>query len=376
MIGGGPAGLAAAIVCATHGVRTALFERHTYPIDKPCGEGLLPNGVAALRGIGIQARSLAPDARPIAGIRYHSSQGRTAEALFSHGSGLGIRRRDLSKALISHAQTLDALEIVAGQPAAVTLDDLGRPLVCVSGTTLRPKLVIGADGLHSRIRSSVGIGVEQRGRQRWGCRQHFSGAAWDDRVEVYFERGFEVYVTPVPEGVNISVLWDARVVQPPAGSSPVVALAGRVPRLTGRLVGRTPIDRARAAGPFDVRVRQPWRSGVLLVGDAAGYVDALTGEGVGVALEQAALLAQVIVPALALTPTGDLVSVDALRHFAAIARVQSRWNRRLSMSLVRIARYPVIVERLVAALASNTKLFAHLLDLNMGRRGMWPTSAP
>lgn len=227
MIGGGPAGLAAAIVCATHGLRTALFERQRYPIDKPCGEGLLPNGVEALARIGLSTEL--PVARPIVGIRYHTSRGRTAEAQFSRGSGLGIRRRDLSYALLAKARTLDALEVVTGQAAGVTQHPSGRPLVRTSGLTLRPKLVIGADGLHSRTRVSAGIAFERGRRQRWGCAQHFSASAWTDCVEVYFERGFEAYVTPVPGGVNVAVLWDAQVVRPPAGSSPVAALAGRNP---------------------------------------------------------------------------------------------------------------------------------------------------
>lgn len=206
VIGGGPAGLAAAIVCATHGLTTRVVERHPSPVDKPCGEGLLPNGVAALARIGIEAEAVAAHARAIVGVRYCTAQGRTAEAVFEGRTGLGIRRTDLSRVLFTHARTLPRLEVVTGQ-AAVAVDDSGRPLVHVGSTTHRPKLVIGADGLHSRTRDSVGIATEHRGRNRWGCRQHFDGEPWTDHVEVYFARGFEVYVTPVARGVNVAVLW-------------------------------------------------------------------------------------------------------------------------------------------------------------------------
>jgi 2-polyprenyl-6-methoxyphenol hydroxylase-like FAD-dependent oxidoreductase len=253
----------------------------------------------------------------------------------------------------------------------VAVDESLGPLVSVGGTTCRPKLVIGADGLHSRTRDSVGIAVKRGDRHRWGCRQHFDGEPWTDHVEVYFQRGFEIYVTPVARGVNVAVLWDARVVHMPAGHPPVASLIAEVPKLASRLEGRVPTDRAKAGGPFNVRVPRPWRGGVLLIGDAAGYVDPLTGEGVGLALEQAAMLSDTVVPALRRTPSGGVVASGALAQFARAARTQSRSYRQLTRLLLRLARHPALVERMVGALASNPPLFARLLDANMGRRELW-----
>lgn len=125
-----------------------------------------------------------------------------------------------------------------------------------------------------------------------------------------------------------------------------------------------------------MRVRRPWRLGVLLIGDAAGYVDALTGEGVGVALEQAALLSNTVVPALRRTTHGAVIDPDALARFAQAARSRSRSNRLLTRVLVRIARHPALVEGIVAALAPRPTLFAHLLDVNMGRRKIWRVPLP
>jgi 2-polyprenyl-6-methoxyphenol hydroxylase-like FAD-dependent oxidoreductase len=375
VIGGGPAGLAAAIVCATHGLPTRLVERQTFPIDKPCGEGLLPNGVAALAHLGVDTNALASCSRSIRGIRYCTSQGRTVEASFKGQPGLGIQRTDLSTALLAHTRTLPSLELVTGR-AAVTLEETTkRPLVHVDGATWRPTLVIGADGLYSRTRTSLGMAVERRGH-RWGCRQHFSGNPWTDRVEVYFDHGFEVYVTPVACAVNVAVLWDARLVRPPVSRSPVTSLVARVPALARRLDGRTPLDRARAAGPFDVRVRRPWRAGVLLLGDAAGYVDALTGEGVGLALEQAVRLSHAVIPALchARSDADDadaVMDAETLGAFVQESRARARANRQLTRLLLGLARYPSLVEWSVAALQRNDTLFAHLLEVNMGRRELW-----
>jgi 2-polyprenyl-6-methoxyphenol hydroxylase-like FAD-dependent oxidoreductase len=376
VIGGGPAGLASAIVCASHGLSTMLVERLAFPIDKACGEGLLPNGLAALGRIGVDAAAIASNARVIAGIRYHTQGGRTAEATFE-GRALGVRRADLSGILVAHARALPCLDIMAGEVASVAIDAGGRPVVRVAATTLRPKLVIGADGLHSRARSSTGIAVDRIGVRRWGCRQHFDGEPWTDHVEVHFAQGFEVYVTPVARGVNVAVLWDAGKVRMTAHDSPVASLVAHVPLLSRRLAGRVPNDRARARGPFDVRVPRPWRDGVLLVGDAAGYLDPLTGEGVGIAVEQAVLLADTVIPALQRTARGALVNSAALSHFATSARIHSRPNRDLTRLLLRAARRPAFFEAAVSALASNAPLFRHLLDVNMGRRQLWaiPLSA-
>lgn len=375
VIGGGPAGLASAIVCATHGLTTVLVERHAFPIGKPCGEGLLPNGVSAFSRIGIDADSLAAHARPIAGIRYCTPCGRTAEASFDGRTCLGIRRTDLSRVLYTRARALPCLEVISGEKATVAIDR-GRPQVRIRGSTCHPKLVIGADGLQSPTRAAAGMVFAHRSRTRWGCRQHFDGEPWTDHVEVHFGRGFDVYVTPLRGGVNVAGLWDVRMVRIPASCSPVAWLVAKMPALARQLHGRAYVDRAQGRGPFDVRVRKPWCAGVLLVGDAAGYVDPLTGEGVGLALEQAALLSETIVPALRCTPTCEIIDPDALAQFALAARERARPNRQLTHLLLRVARHPALVEWIVATLGAHPALFAHLLDVNMGRRELWQLFPP
>jgi len=368
VIGGGPAGLAAAITCARQGVPTRLVERQSFPINKACGEGLLPNGVSALSRLGLDMTRVRDSAAHISGIRYVSRKGRSAEATFSHGYGLGLRRVDVSTLLHAHASSLPALTIQTGHPASLTFDAQARPVVQVGSETLRPRLVIGADGLHSRTRHTMGSVVTERPRRRWGCRQHFEGEAWTDHVEVYFGRGFEVYVTPLKRGVTVAVLWEGPSVRPPSGQSPVVHLASQVPPLWKHLNGRRVTDRPQADGPFDVRVPRPWRAGVLLVGDAAGYGDPVTGEGVGLALEQALLLAGTVVPALQVESSDVVVPADVLADFTRRARAHARTNRHLTAVLLALTRVPALTECAVAALASHRSLFTHLLDVNMGRR--------
>ncbi|MEO8483449.1 MAG: FAD-dependent monooxygenase, partial [Acidobacteriota bacterium] len=207
VIGAGPAGLATAIAAARHGVRTLVVEKRSLPIDKACGEGLLPNGVEALARLGLASSALVRSSAPIQGIRYITASGSIASSTFPMGTGLGMRRACLSEALVARAREEPTLEIRSGVLAEMQWSRHG-PRVTVGGTTWQPRLVIGADGLHSRVRSAAGIETKHGRRRRWGMRQHFSGAAWTDYVEVYFGRRFEAYVTPVTDGVNVAWLWD------------------------------------------------------------------------------------------------------------------------------------------------------------------------
>jgi flavin-dependent dehydrogenase len=264
VVGAGPAGLASAIHAVHAGLDVAVLDPRPSPIDKACGEGLMPGAVRELAALGVELSG-----RPFSGIRYTDGRSR-AEARFRSGPGLGVRRTDLQAAL---TRTLAGLgvSVEAGRVGPIRQD--GRQ-VTAAGHTAR--YVIAADGLHSPIRGQLGLNVPARDIPRYGLRQHFVLEPWTDLVEVHWGRTSEAYVTPIgPRLVGVAVLGSARV--------PYAEQLREFPELRDRLPAETATT-VRGAGPLRQRVRARQAGRVLLVGDAAGYVDALTGEGIAVAL--------------------------------------------------------------------------------------------
>jgi flavin-dependent dehydrogenase len=269
--GGGPGGLAAALHARRQGLSVIVAEPREHPIDKACGEGLMPGGLAELASLGVD-----PAGMPFRGIAYLSER-RRAEALFAGGPGRGVRRTTLHAALASRAKEQDTQWI----PARITTVDQDSRGVTAAG--IRAKWLIVADGLHSAVRRTVGIDAVPGTPRRYGVRWHYRVPAWSEFVEVHWSRWGEAYVTPVePDLVGVAILSRHR---------PDLAW---FPRLAHHLQGAGR-GRARGCGPMRQVVSRRVVGRVLLVGDAAGYEDALTGEGVSLAVKQAAAAVTAIV---------------------------------------------------------------------------------
>lgn len=329
--GGGPVGLAAALSAARAGLTVAVREPRPGPIDKACGEGLMPGAVAALRELGI-----APAGHPIAGIRYLDGR-RRADAPFRRGLGLGVRRTVLHAALLDEVARAG---VRVGGPAVRRVDDLGDHLL-VDGEPAR--FLLAADGLHSRVRQLVGLAAPTRptGYRRHGLRRHVGCAPWTDFVEVHWSSVGEAYVTPVAErqvGVALLTTRTGRF------DDLITSFPGLAERLAGDEWG--PV---RGAGPLRQRVRGRVRGRVLLIGDAAGYVDALTGEGLALGLAQARAAVATIV-------AGDLGRYDA------IARGIGRRHTALTLGLLTATRLPALRRGLVPAAHRFPGVFSAVVD--------------
>lgn len=266
--GGGPAGLAAAIRAARLGLETVVVEPRPSPVDKACGEGIMPSGVAALRALGVDVSG-----HRLRGIRYVSAA-RSAEAAFRGRAGLGVRRTELHTAL--HDRAVESgVRIVPGK-----VTDVRQSHDRVNAGEFTARWLIAADGLHSPLRRELGLDGPRTARRRYGQRRHYRIDPWTEFVEVHWSRRGEAYVTPLADGlVGVAVLSQDRL--------PYEAHLTAFPRLAALLSGRGggPV---RGAGPLRQRARARRAGRILLVGDAAGYVDALTGEGVALALATAA----------------------------------------------------------------------------------------
>jgi len=369
--GGGPAGLAAAIALGESGCRVLVCDRRTLPADKPCGEGILPTGVAELRRIGILDALPTGSSRAFEGVRYVAPSGRTAAAPFAPGPGLAVRRTALSGALLERVRRTRGVDVWA--PARVKPRERTRSEVTVEvdGLTLSTPLLVGADGLHSDVRRWAGLVARPPRVRRWGARQHFAVRPWSNSVEVHFSPGVEAYVTPVSaDQVGIALLWDRDRVGAVQGARLMEDLLAHFPALERRLRGATTVSAPRAVGPLMQPVRGVVAERVLLIGDAAGYVDALTGEGISLALAEARVLSGIIAPALRERRLdGDFRS--ALDAYARRAAEITRPHRRLTRLLLRIGRHPALLERLVSGFAAEPLALQHFVSASMGIRPVW-----
>ncbi|WP_030399522.1 MULTISPECIES: NAD(P)/FAD-dependent oxidoreductase [unclassified Streptomyces] len=267
IVGGGPAGLATALHAARAGLDTVVVEPRPAPVDKACGEGLMPGAVRSLAALGLEVPGV-----PVSGIRYVQGA-RQVQAAFRHGPGMGVRRTDLH-GVLHHAVLAAGVPVLPLRVADVRQDGTG---VSVPGAGLRSRWLVAADGLHSPVRRSLGLEVRTRGAPRYGLRRHYAVTPWSPYVEVHWGRDAEAYVTPVgPRLVGIAVLTTRR-------ASFATHLEG-FPGLVARLSRDRAVTPVRGAGPLRQRARARAHGRILFVGDAAGYVDALTGEGVALAL--------------------------------------------------------------------------------------------
>ena len=214
----------------------------------------------------------------------------TSTRPFRRGSGRGVRRTVLHGALLDAAASAG----VRICRAEVGRDQPGRH-VGASGHW-RARYLAAADGLHSPIRRSLGLERPSPGARRWGIRRHVQIAPWSDYVEVHWAAGAEAYVTPIADDcVGVALLKSRR-----GGFDTHLE---EFPALRDRIGGR-PHEPDRAAGPLRQRVSGRTAGRIMLVGDAAGYIDALTGEGLGLAFGAAELLVNSVV-ADRLAPTTD-----------------------------------------------------------------------
>lgn len=269
--GGGPVGLAVAIEGRLAGLRVVVVEPRSTPIDKACGEGLMPGAVAALARLGVH-----PEGHTLTGIRYISGD-RAADHLFARSTGLGVRRTTLHLALAIRAEEL-GVEVVPGKVDTLAQDDGS-----VTAAGIRASWLMACDGLHSTVRRQVGLSRPRHARddRRYGVRRHYQVAPWTDLVEVHWGRHVEAYVTPVADDVvGVAMLG-------PSHHDYERSLDG-FPDLRRRLGAAETVGPPRGAGPLLQKTLHRTEGRVRLVGDASGYVDALTGEGVRVGLAQAA----------------------------------------------------------------------------------------
>jgi flavin-dependent dehydrogenase len=340
VIGGGPAGLAAAIAARQRGFRVTVADGAQMPVDKPCGEGLMPDGLAALEKLGVSVE--AENAYPFRGIRFLSA-GLAVDASFPNGvSGMGVRRTVLHPLMAERAAGLGIDFMWQTPVTGISADgvQLGRRKVSA-------RWIIGADGGNSRVRRWAGLDGFRKRDCRYAFRQHYRVAPWTDRMELHWGRDGQIYVTPVAND-QVCVALISR--------NPKLRLTEaleRFPEIESRLRGTEVSSGEKGALTSTCKLKRVTRGNVALIGDASGTVDAITGEGLCLSFSQAMVLAECL-------RTGDLARYE-------------REHRRLALRPFLMARLmltldgrPRLQRRTLQALQKRPDVFRRLLELHVG----------
>jgi flavin-dependent dehydrogenase len=364
--GGGIAGTSLAIILGRAGLSVELFDRADFPREKPCGEGLMPAGVGVLR-----RHSLAEVVGGTAfhGVRYYAgnlvAQGRFPAIDGAPASGRGQRRRHLDAALFAAAATTAGVTAHAGTRVDAPIREGDRVVgLVVEGQPIRAPLVVAADGLRSRMRNQLGLDGPALRRQRVGLRTHYRLARGQHQppwVEVFLGRGYELYVTPLPDDeILVAALTEHGTLA--GGAAPrLQGWLNEQPLLRARLEGAEQVSALAGMAPLASRARAGVTRGAVLLGDAAGFIDPITGGGMAQALLTAELLARFITREC---NQGD----EWLWRFERERAALLQDYRLLTRMVLGLSAHPWLARGTLHALRAMPRLFSHLIGVSGGLR--------
>jgi len=334
-------GLAAAIALQMRGAHVLVVDALKPPIDKACGEGLMPDARRDLAVLGVCCE---PDeGAPFRGIQFVNWTDRglaSVSADFAGGEGIGMRRTMLHSRLVNRAVE------VGVRLRWNTHVALGTS-VSIDGQQCNYQYLVGADGQSSRVRKWAGL---DRGRlisKRLGFRKHYRVRPFSGYVEVHWCALGQVYITPVGrDEICVAVVTRDR-------SSRMKQIIDSIPYLRSRLSSKDEISIERGALTTTRRLRCVAKSNIALIGDASGSVDAVTGEGLAVGFRQASLL-------------GRSIEKGSLELYAADHEKSLQMARRMARALLLIDAHSSFRNAVMCTLASSPDLFRGLLQVHMG----------
>lgn len=339
--GGGPAGLAAAIAARHAGLDVSVFDCARPPIDKACGEGIMPDGLEALARLGVSIP--AEHSSAFRGIRF-VDDAHSVAARFSSGAGLGVRRVILHNLLVQHAT---ALGVELNWGARVT--GASGEAITVDGQRIPFRWLVCADGQNSLLRRKSGLFPAPAVRMRYGFRRHYKLRPWTDFVEVHWAQCGQMYVTPIADD-EVSVAFITRDLE-----TRFDAALPRFSRLAARLDGAAIAGATIGAVTASRRMRRVYNGHVALIGEAAGSMDAITGEGLSMAFRQAIALAAAM-------------RLNCMDQYQAAHNQITRTPRNMARLLITMDGRERFRHRVLGALQRQHEAFESMLDIHIGAK--------
>jgi flavin-dependent dehydrogenase len=379
VVGAGPAGSAVAILLAERGLAVTLLDKAVFPRPKICGEYLSPEAARVLDRLGVLKAVDGAGAQPLHGMRITAPDGTVLEGAYPTGGpwrgyrdhALAIRREAFDRILLERARALP-VDVREGHRVTGLVRERDAASGAVVGVQaedgdgaraeIRGRLVVGADGRSSVVAGALGLRRRHR-LQRLALVRHVSGVEGPgDRGEIYVDPPDYSILNPVAPGlVNLSLVVPLAHARPFRGrlETFMEARLKQLRHLPGRLAGMRAEGPLMVMAPLAYRVDEPRVGGVMLTGDAAGFYDPFTGEGLYTALRSAELLAEVAYPALA---RGD-VSVAALAGYARARRAAFAGKARVSRALQLVIAHRRLANLAAHALGRRPALLATLMGV-------------
>jgi 2-polyprenyl-6-methoxyphenol hydroxylase-like FAD-dependent oxidoreductase len=359
IVGGGPAGLAAAIALRQRGIDCALVEARPAGIDKACGEGLMPDSREALSRLGVELDG--SDGHLFHGIRFQNPA-HAVDARFPRGAGIGVRRPHLHSLLSARARSLGAhllwntrVQLPAYEPnPGPSLDRTAL----VNGRPLRFRWLVGADGQSSSVRRWAGLDRARSRSLRYGFRTHYRfdpAVTQFDRVEVHWGPSGQFYLTPVAPGCVCAIFVTRDPQRIAAGARD--SLFAEFPAIAARLQAAEVVSKQRGAVSASCRLHRVATGSVALIGDASGSADAITGEGLAITFRQSLALAEAI-------------HSGSLDGYGRAHRRIARLPYAMGELMLTLDRWPWLQGPAIRALATTPAIFEDLLHAHMGAKSL------
>jgi len=340
VIGGGPAGLAAAIAARRRGFQVVVADGNRPPIDKPCGEGLMPDSIAALQLLGVEIEP--GEGYPLRGIKFAEKE-KSATACFPSGRGVGLRRPILHQKMLNQAASLGVQFLWETPVTGIRGDGVNL----AGGDFVQAKWIIGADGGQSRVRRWAGLESSSKRDSRMAWRAHFAVAPWSEYVEIHWAENAQAYVTPVSAN-EVCVVMASR-----SANRDIRVALNEFPELAGRLNSERLARPARGTVTTTHQLKRVSRGNVALIGDASGSVDAITGEGLSLSFHQAVALA-------------EAMEKNSLDLYQKAHRQFARRPTFMARLLLLLDGRTRLRRRTLTVFKNNPEVFARLVSVHVG----------